>query len=286
MIVALHKAKRPPRLPAGGPHRKALSVEKDMAKTLHKGLVKMRESVPMDELTRALHIARSSDVIKLLEDAGLDIPFEDLEPLLVRGTVEGAKTASRIVALDAERPQLMEWVRSHGAELVRDTTRTSRQAIKSIITSGVDGGRHPARMAKDIRAIVGLDDRSAMAVERRRTMLLEREDMPAERAHAAADRYAEKLLKRRAENIARTESMTCVNAGRAGLWQQLAETGALPSDQLKEWDTSLDDAVCRDLCRPMHGKRIPVGHMWELPDGSKVLSPPSHPGCRCSELLV
>ncbi len=157
--------------------------------------------------------------------------------------------------------------------------------MKSIVTAGVDAGRHPKRLARDVQAVVGLTDRDALAVDRRRELLLSQGELSATRAHAIADDYAETLLQRRAENIARTESLTAVNRGRSALWDQLLEDGGMPEGQLREWDASMDAAVC-PLCQAMHRKKAKVGEPWVLLDGTEVVSPPGHPQCRCTELLV
>ena len=267
----------------GAAQRAATALEKDMAGTLSKALRAHRDAVSLDELTVALQMGHTPSVMKAIDQAGLKAVFGDLEPMLVRGALAGAKTSAGAVSIDGLRARVQSWAKEHSAELVRQTKDTSRDAISSIVRTGVDEGRHPRRMAQDIRSVVGLDERSAMAVERRRSILLEQ--LPASRAHKLADDYAEDLLDRRAENIARTESMTAVNEGRSSLWEQLKEEGAAPPGQKKEWDSSADAAVCA-TCRMMHGKRVLLGEPWVLPDGEQVNAPPAHPSCLPRDVIV
>jgi len=98
-------------------------------------------------------------------------------------TSSAAGDLGRVATLDAARPRIKLWLKDHAAELVRNTVGTSKDAVRTIIQAGVDMGRHPRRLALDVRGVVGLTDPQAIAVARRREYLLG-QDMPAERVHA------------------------------------------------------------------------------------------------------
>lgn len=111
-----------------------------------------------------------------------------------------------------------------------------------------------------------------------------------------AARYSDKMLKHRADVIARTESITALRAGRREGMEQAIEAGAVKGDSVKRaWDATLDSRTRPDH-QAMH--RVQVDGMSEaytLPDGSRMM----YPGdtslgaaadqtiqCRCYEEMI
>ena len=264
----------------------AKRFEKEISQYLMEELKALRGNIPFDDLVQILQLAKEDEVVSLLDEAGARATFSGLEPLITKGAMAGGKLAAagRAIVLDAARPRIKKWIKDHCADLVKETTKTTREAVKSLVLRGVDSGRHPARMAKDIKSIVGLDERSAIAVDRRREYLHD-QDLPLGRADELADKYADKLLTRRAENIARTESMVSIKQGRSELWQQLVEDGAMPETQKRAWDASSDSACCK-ICQDMDGQEVGIGEPWTLPDGEETMIASAHPSCRCDEKLL
>lgn len=93
------------------------------------------------------------------------------------------------------------------------------------------------------------------------------------------------IAKSRARTIARTEVIGSVNEGR---FLAMNRSGF----REQEWFTAMDERV-RAQHLPMHGKKIKVGEMWVMPDGSSL----RHPGdwnasasqiinCRCCSFVV
>jgi hypothetical protein len=82
-------------------------------------------------------------------------------------------------------------------------------------------------------------------------------------------RYSDRLLKHRAEVIARTESITALRAGRHEGIKQAIEQGAIAAGSLtKVWSTSADDRVREDHAL-MDGVEVQgVDTPFQLPDGS------------------
>lgn len=246
-------------------------------------LKSLRAAVPVDDLAKALASATDAEIFRIVDMGGMREIFSGIDSVLFRGASAGAKIADkdlgRWATLDATRPRIKAWLRDHSAELVKQTVGTSKEAVRTIIQAGVEMGRHPRRLAEDVRGVVGLTDPQAVAVARRREYLLG-QDMPASRANALADKYADQQLGLRARTIARNESMVAINQGRASLWEQLSEDGALPAKQMQAWDSANDGARC-PLCAKMHGQKRAIGDPFKAPDGTEVLAPPLHVQCRC-----
>lgn len=87
-------------------------------------------------------------------------------------------------------------------------------------------------------------------------------------------RYADRLLKHRADTIARTESITALRAGRREGIQQGIEAGAIKADAVKRrWDATLDSRTRPDHTA-VHGQEVDgMQTPFTLPDGSRMLYP-------------
>lgn len=249
----------------------------------------LRESLRTSDLSKAV---LSEDMGRIVEASKVDRvgsivgamgePIEDA--VRAGGRLAMAELTVPAVALDMQRPRVKAWLEANAARLVKDVNGTSRKAIKAIVRDGFAAGRHPNAMARDIRAVVGLTEPQSIAVARRRAALVEAgvAEAKAERQMA---RYAERLLKRRAEVIARTESMTAVNQGRASMWRQLQDDGGIEANAKKEWLTADDERVC-PICGPLDDhKPIPLDGTYSTAVGA-LSHPPAHPGCRCTEVLA
>ena len=225
----------------------------------------------------AARVTNIDDVVVVLQDP--------LRVGLVQGGRLSAKQVGKGVVFDFGRPKIADWLRNHAGGMVTAISEGSRAALRDVLKDGVLRGRHPARLAEDVREVIGLNARQAGAVVRRRAAL-EAKGVPVDRVAEITSRYSEQLLKQRARMIAHTESMTAVNHGRAELWDQLIEEGAFEPDQMQQWTTGEDDAVC-PWCEEMaSAPPVRVGQPFVTPDGGLIDHPPGHQNCRCEVELL
>ena len=89
-----------------------------------------------------------------------------------------------------------------------------------------------------------------------------------------AGRYSDRMLKHRADTIARTESITALRAGRREGVQQGIDAGAIAPDSVKRrWDATLDSRTRPDHVA-VHGQEVDgMDATFVLPDGSRMLYP-------------
>jgi hypothetical protein len=89
-----------------------------------------------------------------------------------------------------------------------------------------------------------------------------------------AGRYSDRMLKHRADTIARTESITALRAGRREGIQQGIEQGAIASDRVKRvWSATLDSRTREDHTS-VNGQSVDgMDAPFTLPDGSRMLYP-------------
>lgn len=105
-----------------------------------------------------------------------------------------------------------------------------------------------------------------------------------------AAKYSDRLLARRAEDIARTETASGVEMARAEATKQALDKAGLPDDALtKAWYHSGGIDHAREMHLAMHGKEVVgIDTHFVLPDGTLMLYPHDPAGgvkhnanCRC-----
>ena len=158
--------------------------------------------------------------------------------------LRAAKKAPVAKKISADRQRAAAWAEDRAAELVKGITEETRDRIRFVIARLLDQD-------------VPLTSREAR-------------DLIAEAVGDA----------KRAQLIARTETMLAVHGGRRDVWEQAQEDGTLAKSARRVWVTAEDDLAC-PICVPLDGKRAKVG--GEYPGG--VQGPPAHPNCRCTEAL-
>ena len=176
------------------------------------------------------------------------------------------------------------WVENRGAQFGPAVTRSTRTAIEQIIQAGLNTDDNPRRVAKNVERVIGLTTRDANALFRRQQQLFDAGKNTAQ-VTRATDAYYKKLIKRRAETIARTEMMAARNQGTVNAWRMAQAQGVAPMTAQKEW--VLGPNAC-PICEAIVAEGpVEVNQSFNSPmNGMTYDSPPAHPNCRCSMALV
>lgn len=199
---------------------------------------------------------------------------------------QGAALTGKALAFPGTIERIDTWLASHGADLVVDITTQQRGAL-NVMTRALardqigprDGGRY-------IRAVVGLTEREAAAVNRMRQTLVDAGELTPTQIAKRAEDYSGFLHRRRAERIARTELSTAFNQGSLELMREAVSEGAFPV-VYKQWFTPLDERTC-EFCEALHEQVVGLEETY--PAVSKTVpnsfTPPAHPNCRCTIIYV
>ena len=185
-----------------------------------------------------------------------------------------------------------DYARTRSARLVTSINDSNRVAIRQVISQAFTGPRTVDETARSLRQIVGLHPRWARAAQNfndKNFRRLVREGMDTDRARAVADdmteKYRRKLIRRRAEMIARTETQQAQNFGREASWYASERAGLVDARAMKEWRTaplgSRYGPPC-PTCTDLRGTRVP----WNGTFANGASMPPAHPNCRCTAVLV
>lgn len=301
-----------------------LAAVRDKAASIN--LTALAEAIEARDINRALSIAGITRADLYPFDASINSAY-------VAGgqTIPEAAPAFAIrFGFDGRATRAEQWARVHVGGLVTDIVDDQIEVLRETIGQQIADGVAPRKAAIDIAGrsmrggrqggFIGLSRPQAgyLANARRelealdanyftRTLRDKRFDGIVRKAIAAgkalsiadidriAGRYSDRMLKHRADTIARTESITALRAGRREGMQQAIEAGAVRADRVKRtWDSSGDARVRADH-RAMDGQEVNgMDAPYTLPDGSRMLFPgdtslgaPASQtiACRCYEAL-
>lgn len=217
---------------------------------------------------------------------------------------------SFILGFDGRHARAEAWVRDRSSNLIAEVIEDQRDMAREQIEAGLAAGRNPKQTALDIvgrvnRAtgkreggFIGLTSQQAAWVRNAEAQLRnldaeyftrgkrdKRYDATVRKAIkdgkplADADvqkimsRYKERLLKYRADVIARTESLNAMRAGAYEGYQQLVDSGRVRADQVTvTWSATMDGRT-RDHHRSLNGTAIQFGEFFNPEPGVFMLYP-------------
>ena len=280
----------------------ARTLEPALRDAFLKAVARMRELVPIGQLTELLEAGELTRILDLAGDLGLDAGARSaLRDALLQASIGVAEaTAAEFgLAFDIVNPYAVRWASQHAAETIQGISAETSQAVRDIIGRAIIEGNAPRVAARDIRRVVGLTQRDALAVDRFSQGMGQ-----APNARSMADRMADRLLRRRAENIARTETMLAANRGQQAAWDAAADQGLIDRGARKVWIATGDRRTC-PICRVLDGQTVGFADNFAITEqatgftdsgeiaGTRALArpssertPPAHASCRCTTGLV
>lgn len=193
--------------------------------------------------------------------------------------------------------------------LVREFSEGQREATRAAVARGIAAGQNPRDVARTFRDSIGLTQKQQQwvanyrrALETLDTDAIQRalRDRRFDRTVAAAirdqrplsskqindmvKRYTERMIKYRAEVIARTEALRSVHQGAEEMYRQAIANGDLRPESLsREWNTAKDERV-RESHAAMHGQVQPFGVPFVSGAGN-LLNYPGDPEAPAEEVI-
>jgi hypothetical protein len=247
--------------------------------------------LPWDEFNNLLERELGEHLIKGIRD-GANLAQAD--------TQRAAKKAlgfEPVLTFDATNPRVERWIDKNTARLVTLVTDETKAAIKDAVRDAMREERAPIEVFRRIKAVIGLNQRQGKALENYRSGLI-KAGAAKSRVTELVNTYREQQLKYRANMIAGTEMMAAINQGHIEGQRQAVDEGFVKGKAMKQWITAPEDGILCPSCRAMNGKKVPLDAPFnvtlyrETSKGLKVVgnvkvdTPPVHPHCRCTHLLV
>ena len=201
------------------------------------------------------------DGITMVKPATLEI-FET-------GGNEAFRIAGIEGAFDVVNVEAVNIVNKICSEDIKDILDNTKKSINTLIKTGIQEGQAMSKIAKQIRPLVGLTERQALAVVHYREKLLAKfPKYSVAKLDKMAKRYSDKLHRYRADMIARTETARAQSEGTLQGYKNLGYKRV-------EWSANAD--AC-SRCMAL------AGHRFSIEEASGML--PLHPDCRCSWIVV
>lgn len=236
---------------------------------------------------------------------GKDVPWDEAAAqlegdwdALIRKVLEAAADAKANPNFTLTNPYTVEWIADHWTNLVTEMTAPTKETLHRLIAQGVKDKDTVQQVARDMRPLIGLRQDQTDAVQRHFQWLQqphrlkqpsgEWKELRALDQDAAAKRamkYAEQLLRQRAELIARTEIMTASNQGLLHSWMDAKDKGLILPQARRKWKANLVNRTC-DRCKAFAGTTATLTGNFVSRNGEVAKAPPLHPACRCSQSLV
>lgn len=223
------------------------------------------------------------------------------------------------IAFDVTNPRAVDAMRRNSLGFIREITTLQRDSIRSALVEGMQSGSGVEEIARALRGSIGLTETQRRSVENYRRLLElgdsaalqrglrdRRFDSSVARAIESeiplgedqidrmVERYMDRFLQYRAENIARTESLYAVgSARRESLTQTLDQLGGPRSLVVRTW-MSTKDKRTRDTHAEMDGQQRGMDEPYESSSGARLMFPgdsslgaPAEEiiNCRCTELI-
>lgn len=220
--------------------------------------------------------------------------------------VAASESASFRIAFNEPNARAIRWAEQNIAVQIVGVPPAAATEINTAIVESIKQGIHPRVTARHIDHLMGLQPRHVKAVNRVYFKALE-DGVTVEHARKIADRKAAKLIRYRAEAIARTETIRASNMGQQLVWETAMDMGLLPPDTKKVWVATGDDRTCK-ICAVLDGTTIGVRDSFAITHqatsfvrvGDKFRpaavepvkypttekTPPAHIMCRCKESLA
>jgi hypothetical protein len=215
----------------------------------------------------------------------------------LQGAIGGEGTSGAVqMVLDRTGPRLTSFFVSRKGQITQASEDGTHEAVRRELYLGRQGRMTPSQLAENVRSVIGLNARQAVAISNFRAGLgmdvrdpetgkLIRAAVPPSRRAAMVQDQIDRMLDVRADNIARTELRFATNEAQNVAWRSADAEGLLPTGSGRKW--LVDGRPCAALCIPMHNVVVGLDEPWRLPDGRDVDNPTeAHPNCECVAVLV
>lgn len=299
------------------------SYDRRFAAAFLEGIRVIAESVSLSAIAEELRAHNVAGVLSLFNDALIAAGFITFSRTLQDAMIAGGDYASRIASANriefgfsVAESNTARFLQGYQAERIRQIAQEMRETISQIIYREASAGRSPIATARLIKENLGLTAHQESAVENYRRYLEEgdrralenrlrdarydptvarsiKEGVPPNKVkiNAMVDAYRRRYINRRAQTIARTESMAMIQSGQDQYWKQMVQAGvAIESEIRRKWivtrDSKLRDAhaaipaLNKDGVGLNEPFRSPLG-MIRYP-GDPSASAANRINCRCA----
>jgi hypothetical protein len=187
------------------------------------------------------------------------------------------------VGFDMGGKNVVRWLTAHRKEFLSGVEAANKDAIRAALGRYFKEELSAEELVVRIRRNVGLTERQWLSVDKFQNRLEGQGHSPAS-VQQRVNRYVGAQRTKRAQMIARTETIRAANGGQHLAYEQAIEDGHLRAKSVKRiWQVTPDDRLDIEICEPMEGQEaMGMDEPFITGAGTAVDFPPAHPMCRCS----
>lgn len=160
-----------------------------------------------------------------------------------------------------------KWATKNSAKLVKDISLSTRKVIARTIRTGYDKGEAIQAIGRRLRPMIGLTEKQAERAGARYSELLV--DLSEEDALKGMTRFADSMIRGRAEMIARTETAAAASEGTLESYSE---------NDISMVDWVADPTAC-EACQEME-----ANGPYPIEEARERL--PLHPNCECTWVMA
>ena len=289
---------------------RAARLEPAMRKAYLDALAEIVRGIKPGELVKAIN---SGQLDRLGPDSVLDRGAAKLSAAhqsMVADAVRamGADLPGAAGAFDVLNPNVIDAVQKLNTKVVRGLKDEVRETVRGVVERGLEQGKAPAAIARQIRESVGLAPNQAEAVDNFERMLRERDlgaltrklrdhrfdgtlrkalgkdgaGLTEAQIKTMTDAYRRRYIAHNAETHARTATLDALKQGQKLSVEQAVEAGYLDGDRMRKRWSTVGDSKVRDEHVAMEGEDVAwdalYSNMEDVPGESTY-------NCRCRSVF-
>lgn len=144
-----------------------------LADAILKALSAQADSVDLDTIATALQHGNVADVLAALGLDEVEAVMGVVQDGITDATFAGGALAAATLntrlqgatfAFNRLNPRLITWLQNYSLALIRQINETTREGVRQYLVTGMNQGKSPIAMAREVKGIVGLTNRQAQAV--------------------------------------------------------------------------------------------------------------------------
>lgn len=288
----------------------ARTLEPRLRRAFLKAVQQLRSEVTEQEL---LKVVETGDPTSLINRLNLDEFKLSLRSSVIDSAGAAAPGIPLPVHFDLFNPYVARALQLSELTLLQGLKTEVQSGIRQALIAGARQGLNPVDVARGLRTVVGLSEKQVQSVANYRQLLtggaagqplreaLSRETrdgrwdktilnairdkaaLPTDSVDAQVKRFEERLLKQRAETVARTESISALWHGQHLVWQQAIAEGKVQQSALRRfWYVAKDVRVCPYCLEivALNPDGVAFDQPFQTPDGV-TMGPAAHKRCRC-----
>lgn len=301
-------------------------LEPALRKAFQQAIDDWRRNVDLDALADALKRGDIEAGIRAasIQPAALNGLLTATETAYAAGGVAEMETLAVKLLFNARHLRGEAQLRQYGATMVQGITDDTKAMLRTVLTGGLARGQGAMATARQVRDYIGITDYDAkVAMNFRRKLETDPKallaELSAEKGNGNYDRrdrrldgiirravrdnkpiaqkdidtiittYKNKSVVARSKNIARTETLSAVNAGRDEAYRQAVDSGKVPAQSVRKVWNSAHDKRVRNTHRELDGESVGLNETFTSSSGARLrypgdkLAPLSEIcGCRCN----